>query len=91
MCILSLYRDVGACGGFLSSVGKTAAPKVKSQVSRRACISYTCFGVYGMHVHMAVKRGHATAADVCERVSMQAGRVGAVQCSNVTWLLSNCS
>lgn len=81
---------MGDGGVFLSLVGKTAA-KVKSQVSRRAHISYMCSDAYVMHVHMGVKQGHATAADVCERVSVQAGRVGAVQCSNVTWLLSNCS
>lgn len=40
------YRDVGGCGGFASSVARTATPKVKSQVSRRAYISYVCFGMY---------------------------------------------
>lgn len=63
-----LYRNVGDCGVFLSLVGKTAVPKVKSQVSRRAHISYICVGVYVMHVHMGVKRGRAT--DVCGHVSM---------------------
>lgn len=61
-CCIEMWEIVG----FLKSlVGKTAAPEVKSQVSRRAHISYICFGVYVMHVHMGVKCAHATAADVC--------------------------
>lgn len=60
---------MGDGGVFLSLVGKTAA-KVKSQVSRRAHISYMCSDAYVMHVHMGVKQGHATAADVCEHVSV---------------------
>lgn len=52
ICIPLLYRDVGGCGGFASSVAKTATPMVKSQVSRRVHISYICIRmcVY-VHIH----------------------------------------